>query len=263
VRNSVVAVALCFAAAPATAQTAQPLPVIPLAAAAIETPAAAPSTDSTVGGVLVDLWHDLPRVARPSNLIILGAGGTLAVVARNSDVSLVGRAKKSEELGELFGGGSYPGSGWIQVSGAVGTYVAGRITGNAKVRAIGSDLVQAQILNTVLTSGVKFAVQRTRPDGGHHSFPSGHTSSTFANAAVLSRHFGWRVQIPAYGLATYVATARVQENHHYVSDVVFGAALGIVAGRTVSIGTGGAHFQVAPAILPGGAGVFLTRTTGR
>jgi membrane-associated phospholipid phosphatase len=242
VRGPLLVIALCFAvAAPAAAQTA----------------------DASVGGLFVDLWHDLPRLVLPSNLVILGAGGTGAIAIEGSDPRLVHSAVKSEELGELFRGGSYPGSGWFQITGAVGTYVAGRVSGNAKVLAIGNDLVQAQILNTVLTSGVKFAAHRTRPDGGHNSFPSGHTSSSFASAAVLARHFGWKVKIPAYGLATYVATARVQENHHYVSDVVFGAALGLVSGRTVTVGKGATQFQVVPAVVSGGAGVFLTRTAGR
>jgi membrane-associated phospholipid phosphatase len=241
-RRPLLAVVLCFVAVlPAAAQSA-------------------PATDdASIGGLFVDLWHDLPRMVMPSNLVILGAGGTTALLLEDSDPSINARISSSDELGELFRGASYPGNGWFQITGAVGTYVVGRVTGNATTLSVGTDLVQAQLLNAAVTTGVKYASNRTRPDGGRNSFPSGHTSSIFANAAVLSRHFGWRVAVPAYGLATYVGVARVQENHHYMSDVVFGAALGLVSGRTVSVGKGSARFQISPALLPGGAGIYLTR----
>ncbi len=48
--------------------------------------------------------------------------------------------------------------------------------------------------------------------------------------------------------------SRLQENRHYLSDVVFGAALGVVAGRTVTIGHGNKRFALAPIIAPGGGG---------
>ena len=41
---------------------------------------------------------------------------------------------------------------------------------------------------------------------------------------------------PAYAVAAYVGASRVQAGKHFTSDVVFGAALGIVAGRTVTLG---------------------------
>ncbi|MEP6783971.1 MAG: phosphatase PAP2 family protein [Acidobacteriota bacterium] len=214
--------------------------------------------DASIGGLFVELWHDLPRLASVSNLFILGGGGTVALAVEESDASILARVSNSE-FGELFNHGSAPGDGWVQVGGALGTYVIGRVTGNATTLSVGTDLVQAQLLNAVLTTGVKYAAQRTRPDGGHHSFPSGHTSSSFAGAAVLSRHFGWRVSVPAYGVASWVAIARVEEHHHYVSDVVFGAALGVVSGRTVTVGKGSSQFRVSPALLPGGGGIYFTR----
>ena len=59
---------------------------------------------------------------------------------------------------------------------------------------------------------------------------------TFATATVLQRDLGWKVGVPAYGLATYVAASRIQDKRHFLSDVTFGAAIGIVAGRSVTIG---------------------------
>src|SRR4029079_18966435 len=137
-------------------------------------------------------------------------------------------------------------------------YIFGRSVGNEAVESVGASLVRAQVLNTLLTESIKVAVHRTRPDKGNFSFPSGHASATFATATVLERTFGWKFGVPAYGLAAYVAGSRVQGNQHYASDVIFGAAVGIVAGRTVAIGHGAGRFDVAPMAVPGGAGITFT-----
>jgi membrane-associated phospholipid phosphatase len=75
---------------------------------------------------------------------------------------------------------------------------------------------------------------------------------------VLHRHFGAKVGIPAYGLATFVAASRINEKRHFLSDVAFGAAIGMVSGRTVTLGHGNARFALSPAAAPGGGGVNFT-----
>ena len=56
---------------------------------------------------------------------------------------------------------------------------------------------------------LKYSIKKTRPDGSdRHSFPSAHTSITFANAAFLRRRYGWKFGGPAYALATYVGWSR-------------------------------------------------------
>ena len=79
----------------------------------------------------------------------------------------------------------------------------------------------------VITYGLKYSVNRTRPDGGPHSFPSGHTSSAFAGAAFLHLRYGWKVGVPAYALASLVGYSRVYAGRHYWSDVVAAAVIGI------------------------------------
>jgi membrane-associated phospholipid phosphatase len=76
---------------------------------------------------------------------------------------------------------------------------------------------------------LKIATDRTRPDGGHLSFPSGHAASAFTGAAFLQRRYGWKLGVPAYLLAGYVGYSRVESKRHYTSDVVAGAAIGIAA----------------------------------
>jgi membrane-associated phospholipid phosphatase len=74
---------------------------------------------------------------------------------------------------------------------------------------------------------------------------------------VLQRHYGWKVGVPATVVAAYVATARVHDNKHYLSDVIFGGAMGIAAQRTVTLRAGRYAFAVAPSVRPGSVSVMI------
>jgi membrane-associated phospholipid phosphatase len=218
-------------------------------------PVAMPS----VGSLFTSLPADVGRLPTVANGLWLGGAGAVSFAVHKEDVLLTRKAVASLRLDTFFEIGAVTGGGWVQVGGALGTYVAGRIAHHREVAVLGVDLVRAQLVNTLLTQGLKVAVNRSRPDGRPHSFPSGHSSASFATATVLARHFGWRAGVPAYAMATYIAGSRLQENHHYLSDVIFGAGVGIVSGRAVTVGRGSGTFAVSPAALPGGIGVNFTR----
>jgi membrane-associated phospholipid phosphatase len=79
-------------------------------------------------------------------------------------------------------------------------------------------------------------VRRNRPDSTTAtSFPSGHTSTTFASAANLLDHYGWAAGAPALALATFTGVCRLAGDAHYLSDVIFGATLGAVIGHGYAI----------------------------
>ena len=74
---------------------------------------------------------------------------------------------------------------------------------------------------------LKFAIKEDRPDHSNfHSFPSGHTSFTFAAATFLQRRYGWKFGVPAYVVSTYVGWGRVYAKKHHWWDVLAGAAIG-------------------------------------
>ena len=208
--------------------------------------------------IFTGLGHDVRHLPSPANGLILGVAGFSALAIHPRDEVLTRRASNSEPIDETFDAGAALGNGVTQFGLAFGTYVVGRATGHANVALTGSDLVRGQIVNALLTQGVKFSVQRRRPNGGRYSFPSGHTSAAFVTAAVVQRHYGWRLGVPAYGLASYVAMSRLSENRHFASDVLVGAAIGMVSGRAVTVGRGRAQFDLAPIGVRGGGGVGFT-----
>lgn len=206
---------------------------------------------------LKPLGGDFKHLFTLNNALIVGIGGAAAFAAHPGDRQVTSSFAGSHTVDETLDAGSVIGGGIVQFSAALGTYTIGRMTGKNEVAHLGADLFRAQVVTGVLTQGIKFAADRTRPDGSNYSFPSGHTSSAFATAAVLQRHYGWKVGLPAYALAGYVGGSRLAENRHYLSDVIFGAAIGIIGGRAVTFGHGSHQFALTPIAVPGGAGVGL------
>ena len=85
------------------------------------------------------------------------------------------------------------------------------------------------------TEGLKRTFPEMRPDGSdNRSFPSGHTSISFAAAATIDERQGRTAGIVAHVAAAFVGVARVQADKHRWHDVAVGAAIGEVAGRLLT-----------------------------
>ncbi len=69
--------------------------------------------------------------------------------------------------------------------------------------------------------------------------------------------------MPTYLVASYVAISRMHDNRHFASDVAFGAADGIIIGRSVTWhgrNYYGRPTTVVPMVVPGGAGIMVSLT---
>jgi hypothetical protein len=139
--------------------------------------------------------------------------------------------REGSSLGRL---GERMGHHYVVPGVIAGLAVMGQIAHNRRFEEFSYSLVQGYIVNNLVTTGLKEAVGRTRPNQRNNlSFPSGHTSNAFTWATILSHYYGTKAVIPAYGIAAFVAWSRLNVDAHYLSDVMFGAALGYVVGRTV------------------------------
>jgi membrane-associated phospholipid phosphatase len=123
-------------------------------------------------------------------------------------------------------------------------------------------MVHAMITSVAIQIPAKAAFHRLRPNQeDHRSFPSGHSQDSFAAATVLSNHYGWKAALPAYAVASYVAASRLADRKHHLTDVVGGAAIGHIIGRTVSHRmTKGKPSRVSWSVMPmrGGAAASLS-----
>ena len=212
-----------------------------------------PASAQSIASIVTSLPADFGHLFTPANGIIAGAGGAASAAIHPRDEEIA--ADIYQPAGgrhDFFRAGATIGDGVEQNAFALGTYVVGRLWRRPGVASTGADLIDAQIVNGVLTQGIKAATHRTRPNGGRHSFPSGHTSATFATAEVIREHYGWKWGAPLYALGGYVSVSRMVDNKHWASDVIFGTAIGIVSARAASLGHTPPHVSVAPSILPGG-----------
>lgn len=100
----------------------------------------------------------------------------------------------------------------------------------------GRMLVTDGIATALMASTVqlsKHTTSVTRPDGSdNHSFPSGHTATAFMMATMLSKEYGYLspwVSVGSYAVATTTGLMRIANNKHWLSDVMVGAGVGIIA----------------------------------
>jgi hypothetical protein len=201
---------------------------------------------------------DLARLGSMPSIAILGAGGGAALAVHPADARTSRSLSAAVAAEESLDGGATIGGAPVQLGLAAAVYGIGLAAHHAGAAETGSALVEAQLVGGIVTQGLKYAVDRQRPNGGHHSFPSGHTSSAVATADVILQRFGWRAGAAAYVAAAYVGASRIAERDHYLSDTVFGAAVGIASARTIRASVGHTSVDVSPLALPGGGAVLIS-----
>ena len=267
----IVVAAVLSQAGSAAAQT-QDDRIPPQAAAAAQQPASAHPEPAHTGfkALVFETGNDFkafPR--RRSTWVILGIGAGAALLAHPADDTLNDRLTGSKAVGRVFAAGKWIGSAYVQAGTAGGLYLIGRYAlphaadqpRTNKVSHLGFDLMRALIVSQALTQGIKVVGQRARPTGECCAFPSGHASAAFATASVLERHLGYRGAWPTFVVAGYVAASRLHDNRHFLSDVMFGSALGIATGWTVVGRHGRTNYAMVPVPTPGGMMVSVMKKT--
>lgn len=129
-----------------------------------------------------------------------------------------------------------------------GLYLGGLSGGDASTRLTGKAVLQSVLYAALLTQALKISVGRSRPyqnkgagdfnglswTNRQWSFPSGHTTIAFAMSASLSV----RLKHPAttaglFALALLTTGHRIYDDQHWLSDTLFGAAIGTSIGLAV------------------------------
>ncbi len=231
-------------------------------AAILLLPAAAGAQDADGSNAAVrfvlDVGNDYVHFLSVENAEILGIGGVAAGGAHAADQPVATWVQTNQP--STWVGADQYGSQWVHIPVAVAWWAIGSLAGSDRTAAAGRDLLRAQLSVVSWTYAIKYAADRTRPNGDPRGFPSGHASTSFASAMVLQEHYGWKLGVPAFALAAYTAGSRVIANQHWTSDVVFGAAVGIASGRTVTLHLRDTRVSIAPMPLPGGGGLLVTAT---
>ncbi len=95
-----------------------------------------------------------------------------------------------------------------------------------------SDAFSAALMSGIVGT-LKNTTNVTRPDGSDNkSYPSGHTATAFMAATMLTKEYSdvspW-IGVGAYSVAAATGLMRVANNKHWLSDVLTGAGVGILA----------------------------------
>lgn len=128
-----------------------------------------------------------------------------------------------------------------------GFYLVGVLADDERSVQVAQDGIAASLIASgIVTPAIKLVTGRSRPradEGIYHfkpfsetnsSFPSGHTTEAFALAAVVAGHYdeSW-VDVTAYSIAGLVGLARTYHHAHFASDVLAGAMIGTLVGKSV------------------------------
>ncbi len=144
---------------------------------------------------------------------------------------------------QIIGNGSY----CFPAMGAL--YLGGLIFKQPKIQYTGLQAFKSLVIAGGITEVIKIVAERERPvqnnnpylfhgidkPSVYNSFPSGHTCDAFAMASVISsnvKNKWWN--IPIYAIATGVGLSRINDDKHWASDVMMGAAIGYGVGKIIS-----------------------------
>lgn len=93
-------------------------------------------------------------------------------------------------------------------------------------------MFRATLYSGFVATVLKYTVREPRPNSSHekNSFPSGHTTTAFAFATVVATEHSWEWGVPAFALAALTGFSRMNDERHFLHDVVAGMTLGVSYG---------------------------------
>ncbi len=145
-------------------------------------------------------------------------------------------------------------------------WAVGAITHTKSIRMAALDAFGSGVIAGGITGVLKFGFGRARPNRGAGpgdfrpfskdlSFPSGHTALAMAVASSLAHSTKDRwSDLVFYSAALVTGYARINDDKHWISDVIAGGTIGFLVGRQVHFGRG----KVTPLVGSGVLGASLS-----
>jgi membrane-associated phospholipid phosphatase len=186
--------------------------------------------------------------------IFLGviSAGTVLAITQDTDFYLATQSGKNtikdfvaHRLGEPFGNAYY------QALALGGLYISSKLLHQEALNSQSTVLLTSAALTGTSVVVLKAMFSRARPyttddaraffngnvlNDGYQSFPSAHTALAFSLASSLTHLNPDKVWIPLvfYPLAGLTAWSRMYDEQHWLSDVLLGAVVGHLIGKTVA-----------------------------
>jgi membrane-associated phospholipid phosphatase len=174
--------------------------------------------------------------ARPVLLTGLATTGFILLFEDQTDDPTQKEIVEHKPLGKFSPLGDYGGQLIPNAIYALGMLSAHWISKDEKYLHRSLVMIKASAYAVATSTTLKYTIQEPRPNSrDRSSFPSGHATSAFAFASVVVAEDGiWPYGVPALALATLTAVSRINDNQHFLHDVVAGATIGAAFGLGVS-----------------------------
>jgi membrane-associated phospholipid phosphatase len=176
--------------------------------------------------------------------LILFSGITYGLMSMENKIRKVLIDMNYEKIGDIVEPLGVSNRNFYLAVGILYTY--GVVFNNTKIKETAGLVIEAVLFNDALTRFFKYTCGRPRPKvhkgdwddfipfSGHDAFPSGHTSTAFTLATVISRQYpSWFVKVSSYTIAGLIGLQRLYVNAHGIADIFAGAILGIWIGDTI------------------------------
>jgi membrane-associated phospholipid phosphatase len=192
-----------------------------------------------------------PFTLKDDNLFwALGIAGAIGLTyGFDTEIRDTIQKNRSKGVDKAADAGSFIGDPFLHLGVAALVYGGGILAESPRWQETGEMLGEALFLTDAAILTLKEATGRGRPNvtvdkgdfrpfafrSGYDGFPSMHTGSSFAVAAVLARRSeSVSVAVISYSAAVLVAFSRLNQDKHWASDLLAGAAIGELSGRVVT-----------------------------
>lgn len=220
---------------------------------------------TSVNASKLNLWDDFTSpVTTDAKYITLGGLASALAVYGNKD-SRTYRKRESLKEAQPFGNygviGDAMGKGFLNVGYALFYFGHGYYYNNSSSTKNGEHMAKASFFSTGLTMVLKTLINERRPGypDDENSFPSGHASGSFAFASVVTARHGWYWGGASYAIATFISISRINDDFHYLHDVLVGATIGAAYGwGTYYNYKNGMNYYFSPILLKSGGGMNIS-----
>jgi hypothetical protein len=163
---------------------------------------------------------------------LVGAGLSLSLYVLRAEISnpVQQSITTHRPLNKLAGFGNWSGQVYPNLI-YMGYGILAGLLGHERGYLRAEEMALATIYSGGVTSVLKVTFREARPnspDGrDKKSMPSGHATTAFAFAGIVGAEHEWYFAVPAYAMAAIVGYARINDNKHYLHDVVAGGTIGL------------------------------------
>lgn len=164
--------------------------------------------------------------------LLIGTGLSLSLYVLRAQISdpVQESITTHRPLNKLAGFGNWAGQVYPNLI-YCGYGVLSGLLGSERGYLRAEEMALATAYSGTVTNGLKLVFREARPnspDGrDKKSMPSGHSTTAFTFAGIVGAEHPWHIAVPAYTMAAITGYARINDNKHYLHDVVAGGTIGL------------------------------------